>query len=183
MEYKKLVKDHKKGDMMIKEFIVSPEWEEQEFMGESLTELGTPKIIVKNKSGRTPDFLIGGTSLPIVSDKAKNVIEKISILKNTGFEFLPVKLESYEGKQKYWVLNILIILDGLDYEKSEYILHDGSKSIREITKMVLLDKIIDNRDIFYLEESPVDVFVSEKLINAFEEEGINGYVIENLNGN
>lgn len=180
MSYKKLVKDYKKGEMMIGELIVSSEWEENELLGVSLKDFDKPKAIIKNKSGSAPDFLIGGTSLPVISDKVKSILE--SLPRASELEFLPLEMKNYNKKQSYWVLNILIILEGLDYEKSDLLLHESSNTIRSINKMVLREDVIDDRLIFYLDESPVEIFVSEKLIEIFEKEGVTGYTVEALNG-
>lgn len=72
--------------------------------------------------------------------------------------------------------------DCFDYEKSEYTIHERSKSIRKIIKMYFREDEIQGKNIFRIDESPISIFVSENLINIFKSEKITGYTAEPLTG-
>lgn len=180
MKFWKLVKTSLKGDVIIENFKCTSEWEEKEFSGDSLLSADSPIIQIRNKSGKLRDFLIGGTSIPVVSQKVKELLQKLDDV--SYLEFIQLKTDDINISEPYWAINIKSIIKCLDYDKSEYTVHEKSGKIRKIEKMVLRDEVIGDRNIFYIEEDPVNVYISDKLKVIFAEKEITGYSTEELYG-
>ena len=166
--------------MIIEKFETTAGWDDKEFTGESLLSEQRPRIVVNNNPGIPTDFLIGGTSHPVVSDRIKSILEKLP--GSASLEFIPTTIENYDQATKYWVLNILGFTDCFDYDKSKYTIHERSKSIRKILKMYFREDVIQGKNIFRIYETPISLFISDNLINIFKNEKVTGYAIEPLTG-
>ncbi|WP_299769048.1 DUF1629 domain-containing protein [uncultured Dokdonia sp.] len=172
MKHYKLVKYKNTGDAGIKDFICSEELKQRFYSGVKLSPTINPKIVIENKSGKPQDFIMGGTALPIISKKVKELL--LTLPESNKFEFISTNVENLNSNTEYWVLNILDILDCVDFDKSEYRTYNNSEKIKRIDKLVFKEGAI-NKDIFYLKDFPVDIYVSEKIATLFNENDITGY--------
>lgn len=178
MKYKRLLPKSIENHLMIKDFISTESFKEKKLYGKSLKDENQPTIVIKNKSGKLTDFLIGGTTLLIISEKAKVFFEEN--IEHSRIEFISVKVDNYEKDNKFWILNILERLPCFDWDKSDYILFDelgpkGNKVIRKITNMVFKDDIIQEKEIFYAEGVSSFVYVSEKFKQEILDSDLIGY--------
>ena len=175
MKYYKLLKLKNKGEAEIRDFICSDNLSQSFYKGTKVVSSEKPKIIIDNKSGNPTDFIMGGTSLPIVSNKVKELLLKLS--ETDDYEFIPLDVQNLDKEVNYSILNILNVLDCVDFEKSEYRTYRNSEKIKRIDKLVLKEESIKGKDIFYLKDFPVDIYISEKMVSVFNENDITGYRI------
>jgi hypothetical protein len=103
--------------------VVKPEFDQKLFSyGKGRLATIWPKNITFYINGNQPvDLLLCTPHIEIVSDRAKNVIEGIS---QDDIEFLPVNIQYISGepykKMRYWAINVLTIIDALDWENSKW---------------------------------------------------------------
>ncbi|MBU3661258.1 MAG: hypothetical protein FGM14_15405 [Flavobacteriales bacterium] len=143
-------------------------------VGEKIDELSL-ETEVKRVSGPFPDLMGSSYSQPLVSDKLKEIL--LQFIPNTQIQFLPVKVH----KKTYWLLNVLNNLSCFDWDRSVYTTY-SSGVLRKVKKGVLKSELLDGIDIFRVEEKPIDIFISEKLKTALEENNITGIsIVENDN--
>ena len=99
MNYKKLVKKSQDGDVIIEDFKTTAEWDDKEFTGESLLSEQPPRIVLNDNSGAPNDFLTGGTSHPVISDKTRMILENLP--DSSNLEFIPTTIENYNQSVEY----------------------------------------------------------------------------------
>lgn len=128
-----------------------------------------PSDFVINVTGKTlVDFFYCGAYYTVISDKAKEIFEQFS----QSVEFLPIHLK-HEDTQKimpnYWVLNILEVLEVLDWENTYWIEkiipYNEPDAYSRIIKPALIGKLI-NKDVFHINvggKVTRTVFVSNNL--------------------
>jgi len=134
---------------------------EMSFKGE------TPILKLKNKTKKLPDILGTSSTLVFFNDKVKEILEQnVTELK---IKFLPVKVDKHD----YWLLNIIGYVNCYDYENSEYTtFKDGYP--HKISDVKFIKENILESTLFRVEESPVNLFITEKVKNIFEEVGVTG---------
>ena len=128
--------------------------------------LKTIKGIVKKGTplGDCPRY--GATRL-IVSEKLKGLIQSFA---DDEIEFLPVEVDGQPG---YFYMNVLLILDALDLEKSEVKRFPSSGKIMYVIQAQYHDAIIDEHHIFILPNYH-GVYISEGLKKHLEDNGVLG---------
>jgi hypothetical protein len=123
------------------------------------------------------DFVANTLLTLLVSEKVKNVLEG---LEATNCEFIPITLLNHKGKvasTSHYLLNILGSEDAIDMEKSVCVMGSLEKEqILGIRKLVLKhDGISPGAHIFRAKTKMDEYFISQKLHEAFQREGITGY--------
>lgn len=100
------------------------------------------------------DYFLCGAYYSVVSDKVRNIIQKLS---DKDGEFLPIKVLSNSTKQeigKYWVLNIINNIDGLDWEHTTWttreIPYSNIDAYLNIIKPAIKAEYVQNENLFLL---------------------------------
>ena len=125
------------------------------------------KIIRKLNEGLPqPDFpwLAGAESAAVFNERALQVLDH---LLGDSIQKLPLSHES----QKFFVINIIEIIDCLDEELSE-VRHYGPVS--KIIKPVFKEQFVKNKHIFKLPQSPSAIFVSDMIKQEVESHALKG---------
>ncbi|WP_143337235.1 imm11 family protein [Dokdonia pacifica] len=127
----------------------------------------TPTFKLKNKTKELPDVI--GTSLShfFINDKVKAILKKE--ITEQEINFLPVKLDIHT----FWLVNIVGLLDCFDYKNSEYTTFKNGLP-RKIFDIKFIENNIPEIAIFRIKESPIKLFITEKLKNILEEAGVTG---------
>jgi len=157
-----------KGDLVIDSVVNFNSFEKKLENSEAI-ELELVKLKCSHSRGKKNDFLISPTViLPFVSEKVKRIIDKLDY----GFQFFKTTISGY------YLMHTLTPIKAFDWENSVYkrnppFLPEVADLPMEIEKLVF-NKTIENIDIFRMYEESVSLFISEKLKNIFENEGITG---------
>jgi hypothetical protein len=144
-------------------------------------DVSTPiRAKLKNNKANFPDLLIGATSLPIVSEKLKEILLDNSFPEK--MEFIPIIID-LPVQKSYYVLNILDNLKCFDWKNAEY--DDFPEFLKEelphlsdkpetINKLVLNESKIEKRNLFRMYEQPTSVFISSQLKEEFKKNNVTG---------
>ncbi|MEL7590045.1 MAG: DUF1629 domain-containing protein [Anaerolineaceae bacterium] len=140
-----------------------------------------PQDMTVNITGITPvDYLFCSVNIDAVSDHARTVIEKISPL---DVEFFPLDVIDEDGmpiiKTKYWVINVLTIIDALDWDNTKWTTgkpptKKDPTAFLSIIKPCLIESKINGRNIFRIEvanQTTSGKFISHFLRKSLEKEG------------
>ena len=83
----------------------------------------------------------------------------------------------------YYIVNVLNVIDGLNYEKSEFEKRDDGRPY-SINKFSLRPNIVNNISIFklFLEDRiySTEIFVSQEVKDIVEENGLTGFSFEEV---
>lgn len=116
----------------------------------------------------TGDMPLFYTHLPVISNRVK---EKIEGLISEAVEFLPVTKE----EEKFWVINILKVLDCVDMDNSLFKKLSTGKIIW-FTKYEFIPEKIQSEHIFKISNLKLSlVFVSDVFKKVIEESGFKGF--------
>lgn len=126
--------------------------------GQSISSSWQPATMEANTSqGPLSDFPVRPMGPPILSCKAWNVLQPLI---SGAVKALPVETPS----GTYLALNVLDIIDCLDYEKSEFTYYPASMNggIHRMVKCQLDPSLIGGRPIFKIPERMTQAIVSEE---------------------
>ena len=116
------------------------------------------------------------TGIVLFNQKAKDCLEGVF---GDYVEFVPAKYQD----DIYYIVNVLNIIDGLNYEKSEFEKLDDGRPY-SINKFSLRPNMVNNISIFklFLEESiySTEIFVSQEVKDIVEENGLTGFSFEEV---
>lgn len=127
-------------------------------------------VIEKRKKGDCPSFTGGDL---IFSEKA---VKALGDLLKDNVEVLPLLYD----KEKYYLINVLQLLDCVDYEKAEVIRFD-SGDIMLFTRYAFKPESVRNINIFKIVDMPkCNVFVSDEFRNKVLESGLKGFSFEEV---
>jgi hypothetical protein len=106
----------------------------------------------------------------LVSNKVKTALEDIRI---QGIQFLPIHVVHQSGIEipKYSILNIISMVEGLDYERSKWstvVKWNVEYPQLDILEIVINCKAVDRLDIFRITESKTQIFVSKRFKQCLE---------------
>lgn len=182
--YKRFYPFLEAGGLYISEINFDPEFEPFLFNGSSLKGMQFPKATVKNATGKAADFLYSYSGKLIVSEKAKQFLEKSDDA--NYFEFIPIEFSNKKIKP-YYLLNILELVDAFDWENSSYELFDelgpkGNKVIRDLIKMQLIESKIKGRKLFSLLNFEGNTIAHIDFVEQMKAEGLTGILIDPLWG-
>ena len=129
------------------------------------------KVLVKRTEpekqlelGDAPRF-----TLPVLSKRALRYLKPL-IKENT--EVLPLKF----NESKYFALNIITVLDAIDYEKSVYTTFSDKKKIMLFDKYAFIEEKISNIPIFKIVDEPRgNGFVSDEFKRMVEDNDLLGF--------
>lgn len=141
------------------------------FIGEPMPEDWTlPPVEISGKSKKLGDFVIWMLTAPVVSEKAKNVLESAF---KSELQFLP--FHSIKGKL-YFAMNVTcLVKDLLDVAKSDIHYGDDGKRIISIDRAVFKKPMPENLPpIFKLSVNPSDIFVTQPFVDLVIEQKLTG---------
>lgn len=128
-----------------------------------------PSITAYYKKRKIADISSFSNGAPLFNEKTIDVLEEF--LKDKA-ELLPV----YHEKSKYYVVNIINVIDALDYEKSEFERFDTG-AIMYCTKYSFKPEIVENQHLFKIPLcNSIDIFVSDDFKKKVEETKIKGLI-------
>ena len=112
----------------------------------------------------------------IVSGRFKELTEKLLC---NQVQYLPVKLIDFVSKKvtnSFYVANIISVVDALDLENSKYDIFElDDEKIISVQKYAIKRSKIKENHIFRLKDNTIPIFVSEKIKNIIEENGLSGF--------
>lgn len=112
-----------------------------------------------------------GFFLPVFSKKA---VEILKPLIQNYVEFLPLIFE-----EKYYVINVVNVLDAIDYDLSEYKTFRDGKRIMAFKKYCFKVEAIGENHIFkIIDEKRRGAFVTDKFKSIVEKNNLNGFKFE-----
>ncbi|MBQ7467184.1 MAG: hypothetical protein IJS74_03860 [Clostridia bacterium] len=128
--------------------------------------------LATEKSYPIADFTSG--SLPICSEKMKNILEKIC--DKNDVEFLPCYLEG--TNETYYIMHILCFVDCIDYEKSKFTTFKSTPDkIMFFDHIEFKEKV--NKNLFKIKDLPFTYyFISEKAKNILDSSDLKGLIIQ-----
>lgn len=145
------------------------------FVGDPLGERWTPVRVVFEEGDAAGDFPSLLRHVPVFSDRALKVLLPLI---ETSVEVLPLDLVGEE--EKLYAINVLNLLDALDYEKSK-VTRFPSGGVMFIDEYAFREDVISGADIFKIAEAPLkSVLVSECFKALTEENGLLGLAFKDV---
>jgi hypothetical protein len=127
-------------------------------LGRPITEMPRRFKIRELTSGVLPDVLRAPNYNPLVSDRVRAVLEKLS---RANIQFVPVRLEGYRG-ESYWLPHVLDELALVDRKRSKVKWYpDDPRYIKRAGSMVLRDPPPGAPLYFRLQEIPAYIIDDE----------------------
>ena len=122
------------------------------------------------------DYLAMDKGWILVSNKFYNIMHEII---DDSVQFLNIMIEDKKTgneNSSYRVLNVTKHLNALDFDNSVYdIFEVEDEKIISVEKYALKKNLVENNNIFKLENEPIPVFVSEKFKQIVEENRLTGF--------
>ena len=116
------------------------------------------------KVGDSPGF-----NIPVFSRKALSVIYPMI---NNDVEILTFRLND----EVLYGINVVAVIDAIDYEQSEYRMFSDGNRIMAFKKIMFRDDAIKGRNIFKTVDFPRgDIFVSEDIYNVILNNHLEGF--------
>ena len=120
-----------------------------------------------NEGNIISDYISNILDWLIVSEKFKYLLNKYSSIEGSC-QFLPLVVSDYAGHNKpinaYALKVIDILINAIDFEKSDFVLLKyGDIEMKSFRKFVLKETEVIGHDIFILKDSPMYIFVSERI--------------------
>jgi len=140
------------------------------FVGEPMADTWeVPELDVQGKRKRVRDFVSWEASAPVISERARKVLEPLI---GDHVEFLPLVVLK---RQQYYAINVLTLVDCLDWDRSE--VQFGSPDTSRIVmvwKASFDPKRVADVPIFKLPQYRGATFVRRPFIDAVVEAGLQG---------
>ncbi|MEL7657125.1 MAG: DUF1629 domain-containing protein, partial [Bacillota bacterium] len=112
--------------------------------------------------------------LPVFNDKAITVLNKY--LEKTA-EILPLK----NSEDNFYAINILKVLDCIDYDKSEFKLFKDGKRIMRFKKYSFLEDKIQDCHIFKIKDEPLgSPFVTDDFRDVVKSNELTGFIFKQV---
>lgn len=123
----------------------------------------------KLKLGDAPGFV-----LPVFTRKATDIL--LPLIKD-DIEVLPIRL----GNISLYGINVLTVLDAIDYAKSDYVKFSDGKRILAFKKYAFRVDAVAGKHIFKIkDERRRYAFVSEEFVDAVNNNGLEGFRLEEV---
>lgn len=147
-----------------------------ESAGEKIVLDNKIKLFIDDNSGNVfPDYLPNCYCWFIISEKFKEIISR---LMEINIQFLKVSLTDPTGNEllnKYYVANILDIVDAIDLKESEYDIYSYKDiEVYSFRKYALQSKMLNDKHIFRLKKSTIPIFVSEQFKKLVQKHHLSG---------
>ncbi|AYE33979.1 imm11 family protein [Clostridium septicum] len=142
------------------------------FQGKQLREEWQPlklKLIQHGGTLKKGDMPYLSPGVPVFSDKAIHVLK-------SQFSSCVEVLDTDCDIGDYKIINVIKVINCLDYEKSEILRYRDSDRIKAISKYVFKLDLIEKLNIFKIVEQPRGkVFVSDEFRNKVIQSGLEGF--------
>lgn len=149
--------------------IKKEDWDKLLFVGKSLSDNWTPVPVIINEEIKPSDSPGLDTSAPIFSEKA---VEILKDLMDGSVEILP--LRSRNGK--YFAINVLDVVDCVDYSNSKFRTFKNSNKIMFFEKYSFIPECIKGKNIFKIVDEPTKTaFVSDEFKEKVFSSGLTGF--------
>lgn len=131
---------------------------------------------IKEEGNVWTDYLANDKGWFLVSNRLKKLLESV----NTDIQFLEVKIKEInneEGFKKYYIANIIKVVDALCLDKSQYFETEieGIGTIYTVSKYGIYADKTDGADVFKLSNrQQIPIFVSETFKDLIERENVTG---------
>jgi hypothetical protein len=130
-----------------------------------------PRFRISKRLGRKPYDVELYTDYWLVSDRAKQLFDRIS---TTDFTYLAVDTEFDSGCEPttYWLCDIVTVLDALDESRSvveSWILRDGSKMHHTRSSLAFDEKLVGPHSIFRMKTSTPTLICDERFKAGFKQ--------------
>ena len=147
--------------------------ERQSFDGRSKINDWIPRKVQKMDSNS--NLVLGDYSGYLFSAMTKRAVNILLPLMKENVEVLPLKCEYGE----YYLINIITVLNCIDYEHAKYKMFSDQKRIMRFETYSFFEDKINQTHIFKIIDEPVrKPFVSDTFKNAVEEAGLTGFRFE-----
>ncbi len=148
------------------------DWEKLRFDGRKLADTWTAlavRVMEDSKISDTPGLSSGA---PVLSPRAISVLK--DLMKDI-VEVLPLICSSGE----YYVINVLDVVECVDYEKAEFERYESSGRIMLFNKYAFKPECVKGKHIFKIIDEPVRrPFISDEFRNRVLENGLAGFKFE-----
>ncbi|NFP90974.1 imm11 family protein [Clostridium sporogenes] len=147
------------------------------FHGKSIKDTWMPFCVEEIESirkGDNPGFF--GSS-PVFSRKAVKVLKKY-LDNNTEILPLMYRKKNHFSKEEYFVINVINLIDCIDYERAEVKRFKNSDEILRFIKYAFKSEVIKNEHIFKIPELKGRVFVSEEFRQRVMDKDLKGFKFE-----
>jgi hypothetical protein len=135
-----------------------------------------PLRVSLQREGMPLDFTYAYGDMPVVTSRTANLLAKIAA---ADIQRFPVIVEGQ--KDSYEIINIISVLDCIDLPNSDIEWFSEEDGIPEqvgkvcsFNKLVIDPDRVGNHHMFRLQQSKLEIFISDKLKNVFEEEKVKG---------
>ena len=167
---------HRDGDIFIKEFEDPADFGEDYMDGNPYPKGSPPaKFFYRSAQKRETDLLLGIFSIPVVSERFRDVATQHEPDK---LEFHPVELICHEtgaSESSYFFMNILDNVSCFDRERSRFRSSEVAPAVlSSIEELVLNESMIDQRHLFRMKEFDTLIFASAALRDAIEQAELSG---------
>ncbi|WP_202081757.1 imm11 family protein [Caldalkalibacillus salinus] len=137
------------------------------FRGNRMADQWEKVELVTYENGKESDF--PGFPTPIFSSTAKQVLDEII---SGAVEFLPI----YHKNGTYYALNVINIVNGLDYNKSLLIRDKELDIVNDVKRYSFIEDVVRVESIFKLPEfRATRIFVTDLFKKRVEETGLVGF--------
>jgi len=146
------------------------------FEGKSISERWQPIKVegFEVEEGKGNDTLSFSAGIPAVSEKAVFVLA--DLLKEVT-EILPLDYR----KEKYYAINVVQVIDCINYEKAECIRFKNSDDVMDFKKYAFKPELVKDKHIFKIPEHPrAYVLVSDEFRKCVLDSGLEGFDFEEL---
>lgn len=149
--------------------LINEKWSIMRFDGTKRANTWIPvsvQIIEETKKSDTPGLSSG---VPVLSLRAIKILEDIL---RDSVEILPLKCKNEE----YYAINVIDVLDCIDYEKSKFEKFESSGRIMLFNKYAFNPECVKGKHIFKIIDEPVRrPFVSDEFRNRVLESELVGF--------
>ena len=178
MKYYKLLKDYNNkletGITCIEDF----NWDHDELSTGVFVEHWEKPLIfdyLLNEDEFIADYALNDSSLFIISPKFNTLLSEFSLDK---IQMLSVILKNQKSNlliENYVIANVLEIVDAINYEHSTYDVFDlDDDQVYSFVKYAINGNGISGKHIFKLKDAEQPIFISEKVKDEIERQGITG---------
>lgn len=117
--------------------------------------------------------------LPLFSDKLKNILTDLGI---DNIDYYPVIFSNQASEKedtKYWLANILGLIQCLDIENSETSTHPLSKKVKIEKSFILDESLLSGQKIFRIAEERSLIIINEDIKNQLDNQQLQGVRVIN----
>lgn len=144
------------------------------FVGKSMKENWEPVAVeLINRSVKKYDFTAFGSPYLIFNEKVLKALEPII---RDKVEYLPI---AYKAENLCFI-NVLNMVDCLDYKKAIVDIHEKYKVVTKIKKYAFQEELLLDEVIFKIPEFKSYIFVTDKFRNVVLENGLTGFEFEEV---